>query len=384
MNLLEERYRRVLRLLPASYRAEREEEMVAAFLESAAQDTEAGDTGQDADEDMARPGWSEIASVAALAVRLRLGGVGAPPRPFAWGEAVRLSARLGMLFHAALACVSLGGLLRLYGVLGAGSAAGIDPDTILGPAGSAERLGRLADSAPLIAWTAAYVALIYGHRNAAKALAVLAVLPAIYRLVADLTTMIWTSPGHAAGASASLRTDIPYVLLAGVPVLALLAGFHRDAPATRRPSKLVVPLLVTGAVLTTALGAVVTEPGLDPRIWPLIDPGGLFCLLLLATTLTYTGVHLIAPVRRSPSWPLALLLLLGPALTTRIAALDAYSSLPAVRPGMVTLLTQIITAPLTALLLLAMATPMLRRLPATLEPTQIASGRQPLPPADRT
>jgi hypothetical protein len=288
------------------------------------------------------------------------------------------------LFHAALGYVSVGGLLRLYGVLGPRPAAGIGYDTIIGPARSAERLGHLADSAPLIAWTAAYVTLVYGHRHAAKVLAVLAVLPAIYRPVSDITTMIWASPIHAAEASASLRTDIPYVLLAGVPVLALLAGFHRDAPATRRPSKLVVPLIVTGAVLTTALGAVVTEPGLGPRIWPWIDPGGLFYLLLLTTTLAYTGVHLIAPARRSPSWPLALLLLLGPALTTRIATLDAYSSLPAVRPGMVTLLTQIITAPLAALLLLALATPMLRRLPAAPEPAQIASGRQAPPPADRT
>jgi hypothetical protein len=380
MNLLEERYRWVLRLLPASYRAEREEEMVDAFLEGVAQDTDGGGVAQDT----ARPSWSEIASVAALAVRLRLGGVGAPPRPFAWGEGVRLSARLGLLFHAALGCVSMGGVLRLYGVLGPHPAAGIGHDTVLGPAGSAERLGNLADSAPLIAWIAAYVTLVYGHRHAAKVLAVLALLPAVYRPVADVTTMIWASPIHATEASASLRTDIPYVLLAGVPTLALLAGFHRDAPATRRPSKVVVPLIVTGAVLTTALGAVVTEPGLDPRIWPWTDPGGLFYLLLLATILAYTGVHLIAPARRSPSWPLALLLLLGPALTTRVAALDAYSSLPDVRPGMVTLLTQVGAAPLAALLLLAMAAPMLRRLPAPPERAQIDSGRQAPPPTDRT
>jgi hypothetical protein len=94
---LEERYRGVLRLLPAGYRARWEEEMVAAFLESMERD--------DPDEaeflrDYGRPSWSEMGSVAALAVRLRLGGAGTP-RSAAWGAAVRLAALIALLATAA-------------------------------------------------------------------------------------------------------------------------------------------------------------------------------------------------------------------------------------------------------------------------------------------
>ncbi|MBE1588278.1 hypothetical protein ACFPOI_52785 [Nonomuraea angiospora] len=62
--LLEQRYRHVLRLLPASYRAEREEEMVAEFMDM---------SGEVPDEVNPRPRWGEIASVLALSVRIRLG-----------------------------------------------------------------------------------------------------------------------------------------------------------------------------------------------------------------------------------------------------------------------------------------------------------------------
>lgn len=67
--LLEQRYRTVLRMLPAYYRAEREEEMVETYL----------DDMDEADQDLARPAWGEVASIAALSVRTRLGSAGAPP-----------------------------------------------------------------------------------------------------------------------------------------------------------------------------------------------------------------------------------------------------------------------------------------------------------------
>jgi PadR family transcriptional regulator, regulatory protein PadR len=68
---LERRYRRVLRLLPGWYRKQREEDMVAAFLDSwLTGDPEADEYISEA----AGPGWAETASVAGLAVRLHLGG----------------------------------------------------------------------------------------------------------------------------------------------------------------------------------------------------------------------------------------------------------------------------------------------------------------------
>jgi hypothetical protein len=69
--LLEQRYRRVLRLLPGYYRERWEEDMVAAFLDSWL----TGDP--DTDEcvlEFCKPAWQEVASVVLLAARLYLGG----------------------------------------------------------------------------------------------------------------------------------------------------------------------------------------------------------------------------------------------------------------------------------------------------------------------
>ena len=83
---LEQRYRRVLRLLPGYYRDKWEEDMVAAFLDTWL----TGDPDEDSvTMEFDRPGWREVASVAGLAARLYLGGAVAPRRYFAWGEAVR-------------------------------------------------------------------------------------------------------------------------------------------------------------------------------------------------------------------------------------------------------------------------------------------------------
>ena len=83
---LEQRYRRVLRLLPGYDRDKWEEDMIAAFLDSWL----TGDPEEDeACLEFCKPPAAEVASVAALAVRLYLGGAGAPRRYFAWGQAVR-------------------------------------------------------------------------------------------------------------------------------------------------------------------------------------------------------------------------------------------------------------------------------------------------------
>ena len=77
MSVLEDRYRTVLRVLPGSYRAVWEEEMVSTFLDS----TRTGDP--DDDEFIAeygRPSLTEVASVATLAVRVRLDSPTAAPR----------------------------------------------------------------------------------------------------------------------------------------------------------------------------------------------------------------------------------------------------------------------------------------------------------------
>jgi hypothetical protein len=80
---LEQRYRRVLRLLPGYYRDRWEEDMVAAFLDSWL----TGDPDEDSvTMEFDRPSRQEVASVIGLAARPYLGGAGAPRRYFAWGR----------------------------------------------------------------------------------------------------------------------------------------------------------------------------------------------------------------------------------------------------------------------------------------------------------
>ncbi|MFG3439690.1 hypothetical protein ACGF0J_20800 [Nonomuraea sp. NPDC047897] len=267
--LLEQRYRAVLRLLPASYRAAREEEMVAAFMEM---------SGEVPDEHGPRPRWDEIASVVALAVRVRLGGAGAGPRSVAWGEAVRLVALLGVGFQA---LVSLGSLLSL----------GLSALLVAPPAAGDVAL-RLVECA----WIAAYVAVMRGNLRSAKAAALVGGGSSLHALATGLPVGF---PGWMEAATA---------LIVVATLLALLAGFHRDVRPARRPWSRVVPPLALAA-LPPALGLPLVilanaNPGLDsePLIWVSfwLAPDG----LAIAAVLVSAAVALAR--RRSPSVLLAL------------------------------------------------------------------------------
>ena len=74
---LEQRYRRVLWLLPVPYRVRWQEDMVTTFLTA----TGAGGDTEDAAylRDYGRLEFGEVFSVLALAVRLRVGGIEAAP-----------------------------------------------------------------------------------------------------------------------------------------------------------------------------------------------------------------------------------------------------------------------------------------------------------------
>jgi hypothetical protein len=161
VNRLEQRYRLVLRtLLPASYRRVWEEDMVATLLESmATDDAEAAEYLAD----FGRPSWSEVASVAALAVRLRLGAADAPLRSGAWGEAVRLVALMGLLVHAAAATIEAGSMLWLGGRVDWLSA----PPGDWAPAIPHSAWPTISTTAGLL-WLPAYIGLLLGHRRAAS------------------------------------------------------------------------------------------------------------------------------------------------------------------------------------------------------------------------
>jgi hypothetical protein len=296
VSLLEDRYRYVLRLLPASYRAEREEEMVCAFLEG---------SGDLSDADNPRPRWSEIASVVALSVRVRLGGAGSAPRFLAWGEAIRLVAVLGLFFHAMMSCFWLGDFLRSPGVFGSPSA---DYQAILGAAGSAERLWNIARQLGGLLWVAAFASLVHGRPRAAKILGLLAL--ALY----------YSDDFPAGGSSWGDRTNVAIVLslLSVVPVLALSAGFHRDAPRIRRPLWVAALPVGTGVLLyaiMSVLGSIMMATinwQFWSWVWPWLGWTGLACLALLIASATCVWTHLRVPARRTPSLPLALAILIVP------------------------------------------------------------------------
>jgi len=153
MSRLEERYRSVLRTLPAAYRQRWEDDMVDTFLASAEAGVE-DDEARDYLHDCGRPGRSEVASVVALAVRLRLGGTDAPPRSFLWGEAVRTVALVGLLVHAVLATLAAGTMLWLAGTFPA------LPAPPAGPQFTTPEGWRVAWSLTGLIWVAAYVSLV--------------------------------------------------------------------------------------------------------------------------------------------------------------------------------------------------------------------------------
>lgn len=313
MSLLEQRFRTVLRMLPAWYRAEREDEMVASFLEAG------GDVD---DEDNPKPRWSEIASVAALALRVRLGDAGGRPPRLRWGEAVRLVAALGLLYQAALGCWALLGSLRLY----TGVGVSLHRDWVIaaiGEPGSPDRLAWIGWVLVDAAVVAAYLTLLGGHRRIAKILALL-ILAYPARAVGDtirasfgLRTLEWDTLGY----------DMLASLLALVTVAALYAGFHRAAPALTHTRRWLAALPAVAAPL--ALGQL---PLLFASLraadgWlALLLPSSLFCLLLAAATIGYACLHVFTPQHRTPSWPLALALLAAAAFGTVLGQVRYPSS----------------------------------------------------------
>jgi hypothetical protein len=259
---LEVRYRRVLRLLPPAYRAVWADEMIATFLDG----MQAGGGADDPDwpefvAEHGRPSWSEVASVAALAVRLRLGADGGPARYVAWGRALRLAALIGLFAWAVGGLADSGMLLWMSGRM------------LHLPRPPAEWVAIVASFGPLtwvfrmaaLLWVAAFVALVTGHRRAAQVLAPMAVLPEAVRPV--LRALGLSSYGGVGPLTW-------YVLGLSAVIATLPAAFHRGAPAVRAMPWL---LALPGAAAVVALAQVVGDAGARSG-WPLAEWPGLLCV----------------------------------------------------------------------------------------------------------
>jgi hypothetical protein len=298
---LEQRYRRVLRLLPGYYREAWEQDMVAAFLDT----WMTGDPDEDSvTMEFDRPGWREVVSVAALAVRLYLGGVGAAGRYFAWGQAVRQAVLALVLVHA---MVSLNALVfltwsrRLFGL----------------PAPPASLTAATPDGiwpsvwyAGYYAWIVVFVVLVLGHYRAARVIAVLAIIPDLIRLLDGQFTDRFTA--------APIGPWAFWILLNFVPVLAMTA-FHRNAPpVARRPWLLALP----ASYLLVAVPELVLQATGNAAWLP--DPSGLFCLLVTLACLVHAPRALSRLTAGSGVWSLTLALLAAVIGAYRIASIGDY------------------------------------------------------------
>jgi hypothetical protein len=301
---LEQRYRRVLRLLPGYYRDKWEEDMVAAFLDSWL-------TGDAADDEAileyCKPTWQETASVVGLAARLYLGSAGAPRRYFAWGQAVRGAVLVVLLVHGARALDAFARLAwarRLFGVPAPPANMVITPPS-----------GTWTDMFYVVSyvWIMIFVLLVLGHYRTARVFALLAIVPDLVGLLqAQLNGTL-----HAPFGSWAF-----WVLLDLAPVLAM-AAFYRDAPlVARRPWLLALPasyLLVFLPVLAVQVTG--------NTAW-LPDFAGLCCVVVAFACLAHVPRVWSRHSTGSGVWSLTLTLLAVVAATYRLVSLGDYQNDP--------------------------------------------------------
>ena len=302
--LLEARYRAALRLLPAYYREAREEEMVETYLWGIDQET----------QEQSRPALGEIASVAALAVRTRLGAPGAPRSYARLGSAVRVFALCAVLLQAASAVVDWALALTWASSRGDGEGALF----LFGFTGQGPARGALAVvqwTLPLL-WTAGWFALVHDRRRLARAAVLTAALPTLWPLVAPLAdTSAPPHPGYAVTAA----------LFAWLPALALCAAHHRDAPAATVPGGSPGLLFLASCVVTGA--SIVLVPTAADAVWA---PAACFA----AGALTWLAGRIRSGGTGDPGPAFALAALGSLLLAVRVAAVYPWLDVaPAVMTG---------------------------------------------------
>jgi hypothetical protein len=297
---LEQRYRRVLRLLPGYYRDRWEEDMVAAFLDS-------WTSGDPEDDQWAlefcKPTWPDVASVAGLAARLYLGGAATPRRYFAWGQAVRNAVLAVMLMHAVVALdvlVRAAWSHRLFGLPAPPASL-----AVFTPGGVWPTVFYVVN----VAWIVIFATLALGHYRTARVLAALAIVPGLVALLQAQLTGIMPAPfGPWAW----------WVLFNLVPVAAMTA-FHRDAsPVARWPWLLALP---AGYLLVFVPVLVLLATG--NAAW-LPDFSGLCCLLVALACLAHVPRAWSRQADGSGVWSLTLTLLAAVAGAYRIVTLANY------------------------------------------------------------
>jgi hypothetical protein len=240
--------------------------------------------------------------VFALAVRLRLGGEGAPARSFAWGQSVRYAVLMGLLVQAATACSGIAYGAWLTGRLSSWL-----------PAPPAEWVGVTVDGWGLVTflaaglWLPGFLALVLGFRRLAQGFVLVAV-------AVDALSKTWLIAGSPALPNLYLLSEI---LLA----VGLLAAFRADTPqlaGNRWLTVLPIALLVSAVPLLLPLvSADAVVSGVDELV----------CGSLIAV-MAVTVVRLrFGPDLHSPAWSMALAMLAVPIVGLRLMTLAQYAGL---------------------------------------------------------
>jgi hypothetical protein len=296
--LLEQRYRRALTLLPAPYREAWADDMVATFLEGAYACQPDDPDGVD----VSRPRLSELASIAALALRLRLGGVEAPARPRLWGDAVRLAALIGLLGQATLT-LTTGLIASWFALHGPGTVASVP----VAVPSRWETLPRLFE----LAWLPAFVLVLYGQLRWSRVLAAIGLAGQILA-IGELM---------ARGAQPS-RYGLVLVVVS-LAILAALGAYQPTSPTPAARSWLAALAVSVLAVLGVSL-----LPG--DGIRPYLDVTALWCA-------GFVVVALIQRRRPDPVWALALALVGVAVIALRLGLTADLLDLLTARAGVVAL-----------------------------------------------
>ncbi|WP_086823644.1 hypothetical protein [Allokutzneria sp. NRRL B-24872] len=279
MTALERRYRRMLVVLPKWYRAEREEEMVAAFLDDA-----------DVRGEVSWPG--EFGSLLALSARTRWPGTTGSPRALVKGQVVRLVALLGMLF---LSVISVNfGLTSLFPKL----SGHYEPRTV-----HVETAWQWYDFAWVGFWSLSlvtFLALISGARLVARVSAGLFLATTAF-FVVDVVS----------GAEEMSAYTLVFCASSALYVACVFAGFHGDAPEVR-----------ARWWLATLVGVVAGQIGMT---W-LPSYGGVHIAIAAGAVVYVIGYHLKA-WRMNAAWALASAVIVG------LEAVEALSEAPAYLAG---------------------------------------------------
>jgi hypothetical protein len=202
VSTLEQRYRKVIRLLPKAYRAERSEEILGTLLD-------------DARPGQKRPQLREVASLGGLALRLRFGAPGASPGGERAGQVARRVILIGLL---------IGCLDNTFGP----TLLVINPDR-LHAFPSVETDLMLTQTGNLVLFTALLLSLLRGWWRTGRVLSIVGVLALAAEEALQIAQNL-SFPFYQTEAFAVFAFPAVFWLLNSITLLAVIPAFHRQAP----------------------------------------------------------------------------------------------------------------------------------------------------------